>query len=82
MDYKLIEKPAFDVVGKSRKFTTKRGQNLIKVPQFWVDIMKTPDWETIIKLNRGKLGPVTGGETLGVCFDYQGMEVFRYAITV
>ncbi len=80
MDYKLIEKPAFDVVGKSRKFTSKRGQNLIKVPQFWVDIMKTPDWETIIKLNGGRLGPVTGGETLGFCFDYEGIDVFRYAI--
>lgn len=34
MDYKIIEKPAFDLVGKSRKFTTRQGENLVKIPQF------------------------------------------------
>jgi hypothetical protein len=35
MDYQIIEKPAFDAVGKARKFTTVNGENLRKIPQFW-----------------------------------------------
>ena len=82
MDYKITEKPAFDVVGKARRFTTANGENLVKIPQFWTEFIQSKDSEVLFKLNSGKLGPVTDGDCLGVCFDYDGMDEFSYGIAV
>ena len=80
MDYKLIEKPAFDVVGKARKFTTVQGENFIKIPQFWNEFMKDKSWDTLMKVSGGKEGKITGGGSLGVCIGNE--ENFSYAIGV
>ncbi|MGD1119845.1 MAG: AraC family transcriptional regulator [Dehalococcoidales bacterium] len=80
MDYKLIEKPAFDVVGKARKFTTVQGENFVKIPKFWTEFMKDKSWDTLMKLTGGKEGKITGGGSLGVCIG--NMEQFSYAIGV
>lgn len=85
MDYRIIEKPAFDVVGKARKFTNANGQNLIDIPKFWDEVNggeDGEDGETLFELNGGQLGPLTGGDGLGVCFDLNGAGDFMYAIAV
>jgi len=82
MDYRIIEKPAFDVIGKSRKFTTVNGENFIKIPQFWDEFVQNKYYESLMKLTQGKTGPVTGADSLGVCIGEGGTEEFTYAIGV
>jgi len=84
MDYRIIEKPAFNIIGRSRKFSTANGENFIKIPQFWQEFMKTDEYKTLSDLNDGKPGKVTGGIILGVCFDYEGanFDKFFYGIGI
>ena len=82
MDYRIIEKPAFDVIGKARKFTTVNGENFVKIPQFWNEFIEAKNYDVLMKLTQGKAGPVTGGENLGVCIAGETMEMFTYAIGV
>jgi len=82
MDYRIIEKPAFDVVGKARKFTTVNGENFIKIPQFWDEFIQAKHYDVLMKLTQGKTGPVTGADSLGVCIGVGGMEEFTYGIGV
>lgn len=82
MDYNIVEKPAFNVTGAARKFTAVNGENFIEVPKFWTEFKKTRDYQSLLKLNDGKLGPVTGGEVLGVCLPEDKDKHFQYAIAV
>jgi AraC family transcriptional regulator len=82
LDYRIIEKPAFEVIGKSRVFSNVNGQNLEKCPQFWDEFIQAGDLKTLETKNRGKTGPVTGAAFLGVCQMFEGStEDFTYAIT-
>jgi AraC family transcriptional regulator len=82
MDYKILEKPAFDVIGKARKFTTVNGENIVKIPQFWNEFANSKEFQTLAELSGGKPGLVTGGEDLGACIAGETMEAFTYAIGV
>lgn len=85
MDYKIIKKPAFDVVGKARKFTTVNGENFRKIPQFWNEFIEAKHYDALMKLTQGKTGPVTGADSLGVCYfsgDEKNMQEFSYGIGV
>jgi AraC family transcriptional regulator len=84
MDYRIIEKPAFEIIGRSRKFSTANGKNFIKIPQFWQEYMKTDEYKTLMDLTGGKPGPVTGGGCLGVCFggEETNWDPFSYGICI
>jgi AraC family transcriptional regulator len=71
MDYKIIDKPAFDVVGRGRKFTTKNGEQGKKIPQFWQEFLASPEEKALDKLNVNRTGPITGGMSLGVVMPYK-----------
>ena len=64
MNYKIIKKEGFKVVGIQRKINSANDANFKEVPKFWNDSMKdgSMDW---IKNNAGKLG------VLGVSLDLQ-----------
>jgi AraC family transcriptional regulator len=84
MDYTIIEKPAFEILGRSRKFHTANGENFIKIPQFWHEFMETPEYKTLMDLTGGKPGAVTGGGCLGVCFggENTNWDPFSYGIGI
>jgi len=82
MEYRIIEKPAFDIIGRAKKFTTVNGENFIKVPQFWNEFASSKEYQELGNLNGGKPGQVTGADSLGVCIPGETMEVFTYAIAV
>jgi AraC family transcriptional regulator len=84
MDYRVIDKPAFKIVGRARKFTTANGENFIKIPQFWNEYMTTEEYQTLMQLTGGKPGPLTGGICLGSCLPNEGntWEPFLYAIAI
>ena len=84
VDYQIVEKPAFNIIGRSRKFTTTNGENFIKIPQFWNEFMATPEFKTLRDLNGGKPGVITGAEMLGVCFPDKNnnWDPFNYGIGI
>jgi AraC family transcriptional regulator len=72
MDYRIIEKKGFDIAVVKKKFSTSGGQNFVKIPQFWQELMKTPDYGALCALGGGKPGAVTGGGCLGICIEPDG----------
>jgi AraC family transcriptional regulator len=83
MDYKIIEKPAFDIIARSRKFTTVQGENFIKIPQFWDEMMQGENgFKALMKLTQDKTGTVTGAGSLGICMMDEVNDKFTYAIGV
>jgi AraC family transcriptional regulator len=82
MDYKIIEKPAFDVIARAKKFTTALGENFVEIPQFWDEFRSTNNFITLEKITGGKTGPVTGAGCLGVCMMDSVNDKVTYAIGV
>lgn len=84
MDYKIIEKPVFDLLGRGRKFTTANGENFVKIPQFWQEFMKTKEYPELCGLSGGKPGEITGSAMLGSCLPNEKGEwdPFIYALGI
>lgn len=75
MDYKIVAKEAFQVIGKALKVSTKDGENLKRLPAFWTECCQDGTCE---KLCKGK-----AQEMLGICMDMeQDKEQFTYMIAV
>lgn len=76
MDYKIVKKENFKIVGISRRVTTKNHENFEKIPQFWDEISRNGILKNIQK-NASELG------ILGVCHDYdKEQEEFNYMIAI
>lgn len=74
MNYKIVDKASFMVVGKQRRITMVDGENFKQIPKFWSDCMKDGSYQQISS-NAGKLG------ILGICKDF-GKDEFNYMIGV
>lgn len=87
MDYRIVEKPAFQVVIKSVKISGKVYEGYIIDPEawegFWWDywdrFYREKRDENLAKLSGGKRGKVTGAAYLGVTTIEEGMKSFTYA---
>ncbi|RTQ95043.1 AraC family transcriptional regulator [Lysinibacillus telephonicus] len=76
MDYKIVEKSAFNVVGKSIRTTTIGGENNRRIDAFWVESNQNGLVSELAK-NCGPLG------LIGVCMDYDKQhENLTYLIGV
>ncbi|MCX7746332.1 MAG: AraC family transcriptional regulator [Clostridia bacterium] len=77
MNYKIIEKGSFTVVGKQKRITTADGENFKQVPEFWEECMKDGSYEWI-RSKAGKLG------VLGVSTDLENFDggYFTYMVGV
>ncbi|MEI5907476.1 AraC family transcriptional regulator [Bacillus spongiae] len=74
MNYKVVEKEAFKVIGKSKRISSVDGRNLKEIPMFWDEVVS----EGVID----RICNVAGtDDTVGVCmeFDDQHNE-FTYVI--
>ncbi|MFZ5987923.1 MAG: effector binding domain-containing protein [Bacillota bacterium] len=76
MDYRIIEKDAFQAIGEARKFTTKDGLNFKEIPMFWQEFNSNNTCE--------KLQPYNKSDTmLGICMEMEhDKESFTYMIGV
>jgi AraC family transcriptional regulator len=89
MEYTISEKPAFDVVARPKRTSSKIYSSFIIDPQtwdkFWYECWReyeqTDKYEAVKKL-AGRPGPVTGGAYLGVCILDDDMKGYTYAIGV
>ncbi|MFL0251996.1 effector binding domain-containing protein [Clostridium neuense] len=76
MNYKIEVKESFKVVGITRRFNSKNGDNFRGIPKFWDEVCKSGKYD-ILERNQGKLG------VMGVCSNFN-METqdFDYSIVV
>ncbi|AET67135.1 hypothetical protein Desor_1478 [Desulfosporosinus orientis DSM 765] len=76
MNYKMIDKSTFKVIGKARRITTKDGENLQLIPAFWNECMEDGSYERICSL-------ADESGVFGICMDFeQNYEAFTYMIAV
>jgi AraC family transcriptional regulator len=76
MDYKIIEKEAFELAGKAIRVTTKDGHNFKQVSKFWEDSRKDGTMEKICE-------HVGASGVFGVCLDFEEhLEEFTYMIGI
>lgn len=78
MNYEIVEKPGFRVVGKGRRITWKNEENKIAIPRFWSEVNSDGTFEKLEALAGGSVIP---GWSLGLCTEFDGAaEEFTYAI--
>ncbi|WHY01419.1 AraC family transcriptional regulator [Neobacillus sp. DY30] len=64
MNYKIVEKESFKVVGVKREFSCENGENLAEIPKMWDDVHVDGTNDLLFELNNGQIKGV-----LGVCVD-------------
>ncbi|MFC0213474.1 GyrI-like domain-containing protein [Paenibacillus chartarius] len=74
MDYRIIDKAAFPVIGKAVRLTCKDGENLREIPKLWGEFKADGSEDKLIITTGAK-------EILGICMDHTG-EDFTYMIAV
>ena len=90
MDYRIVEKPAFDVIAKSRTIAAEIVYKFVIVPEdwekfwwdYWDEFYREKRDESLKKLSGGKPGTVTGAVYLSVTTIEDGMESFSYAVGI
>lgn len=76
MDYKIVKKDEFTVVGKSIQVTTKDGENFRRIPKFWEECNEDGTTARLCTIGIDK-------DLLGVCMDVQyDQEQVTYVIAV
>lgn len=82
MDCRIVQKPGFDVVGRSRKFAEASEESLAEIPRFWDEFMNDKKGGTfdIILIESEPSQTVTDSQSLGVSMCRAGAEEFTYAI--
>lgn len=76
MTYKIIEKPAFDLIGKSKHFRFDRFAR--EAPKYWKEFVATKDYETLYGLNQGQGGAITNAPILSAYFPTDGDNRSRF----
>ncbi|QUL56668.1 AraC family transcriptional regulator [Paenibacillus tritici] len=76
MDYKIVNKEAFTVIGKSMEVTTKDGENFRRIPQFWDECNADGTSDKLVEF-------APSGEWLGICMNMDmEKEMLSYWIGV
>jgi len=77
MDYRIVEQPSFQVVGKTLRVSTSHGENQRRIPQFWDEC----DADGTLRQLEALTGKATvlPGVLLGICIDFAAdMSEFTY----
>ncbi|OKQ00272.1 AraC family transcriptional regulator [Paenibacillus sp. P46E] len=76
MEYKIVEKTAFTVIGKSMEVTTRDGENFRRIPEFWNECNADGTSDKLIQLG-------TDPNWLGICMSMDmEKELLSYWIAV
>jgi len=60
MEYRIIDKPAFDILGKSATFGLENGEFKDQGRLFWNNYTESNDYKSLVSLTGGKQGEVSG----------------------
>jgi AraC family transcriptional regulator len=66
MDYKIIEKPAFDLVGTSHSFGVSNGEMYTEGSKVWGKYVSTEEYQKLWGLNGGRWGLVSEAPLMSV----------------
>jgi AraC family transcriptional regulator len=81
MDYRITEKPAFTVLAKGVRVSTKDGEHTRRIPAFWQESMGNGTIDTVVRSL--KHDGITERAMLGVCADFESdLQEFTYSIAV
>jgi AraC family transcriptional regulator len=81
MNYQIVEKPAFKVMGKGIRVSTENGENIKRIPQFWRQCYEDGYSARLEKMASPK--GATGESKLGVCLEFEPeLKEFTYFIGV
>ncbi len=76
MDYRIVERKEYEVVGKLIKTSCKDGENFRRIPEFWGECYKDGTVEKLCAASAGK-------DLLGICMDMEyEKEQMSYMIAV
>lgn len=76
MDYRIVERGAFKIVGKELKVSTKGGENRRRIPLFWTECNKDGTSEKLCTDFKSQ-------SMLGVCMDMEhDKEQFTYMVAL
>lgn len=76
MNYKLVEKPGFTLVGTSIEVSTEHGENMVRIPAFWQEVGESGIIDRIMTLPGAK-------DCAGACImDDITAKMFTYAACV
>jgi AraC family transcriptional regulator len=76
MDYRIVEKAAFTVIGRSMEVTTRDGENFRRIPQFWEECNADGTSDQLIQIG-------TADDGLGICMSMNMQkELLTYWIAV
>lgn len=76
MNYRIVDKEGFEIIGKCKKVTTDCGKQFETIPKFWEESYNNGLCEKLFKI-AGSLG------VLGVCTDFEHDKgEFTYVIAV
>jgi AraC family transcriptional regulator len=79
MNYKIVEKPAFQAAGKTIRVSATNGEHVWKIPEFWRKSMQGSFRERLTALS--STGVVLPSVLLGICMDFSAdYEEFTYMI--
>lgn len=82
MNYKIVEKPAFSVIGKTLRVSAVNEAQLERIPQFWSESGRDGTIGILsIIAAKGKEGQI-GKNLLGICKDITSDGEFNYVIAV
>lgn len=76
MDYKIVERDSFTVIGKQTKITMADGENFKQIPAFWNACMKDGSFDQLCAL-------ADKPDILGICKDFdKESNTFMYMVAV
>ncbi len=76
MDYRIVERKEYEVIGKAIKVSCKDGENFRRIPEFWYECNKDGTSEKLCTVGKGSA-------MLGICLDMDFQkEEMSYMIAV
>lgn len=80
MNYKIVEKESFKIIGRELRVRNDNGDNLRLIPLFWERCHKEGMWQEVERMpnviNKDEQA------CMGMCMDFYGINTFSYLICV
>ncbi|MGR3763189.1 GyrI-like domain-containing protein [Rossellomorea sp. NS-SX7] len=74
MDYRIVERESFKVIGKGTEIKTSNGENNKEIPTFWSEVTASGEGDEICRY-------AENGDLMGVCMEFNhASETFTYFI--
>jgi len=81
LQYEIVEKPAFAILGKGLCVSTKEGRQFQQIPEFWVTCNSDGSVNQLVELAAGSILPAR--TVLGVCTDFIPLaQQYTYLVAV